>query len=268
MAGAAQPVAAIDPNRPSTARIYDYLMGGSHNFAADRAVATRAVELLPELPVMLHTNRSFLRRAVRYAAGRGIRQFLELGSGIPTAENVHGTAREVHPDARVVYVDIETSAVLHAREALREETGVVVVQGDLLQPRELFTDPGLRGVLDLTEPVCIILASVLHFVPDSPELVAALRCYREVAAPGSHLVLSHVTAGTDPEALDRVAELFGRTGTPLVLRDPAVFTAMFQGWEPVEPGIVPSRLWHPGPEPAGDGAPAGPPTLAGVAVKM
>src|SRR4051794_26509163 len=150
MAGDTHLPTGIDPNRPSAARIYDAFLGGTHNFAADRAVADRAVEMVPELPKIMRANRAFLRRAVRFAAGRGIRQFLDLGSGIPTEGNVHEVARELLPDARVAYVDREPTAVLHAREIIGADPGTIMIHGDLQEPEDVLSDPLLRSLVDLS----------------------------------------------------------------------------------------------------------------------
>lgn len=267
MGGEAHLTAGIDPNRPSAARIYDCLLGGTHNFAADRAVAARALELVPELPMIAKVNRAFLRRAVRFAAANGVRQFLDLGSGIPAEGSVHEIARSVHPGARVAYVDLEPTAVLHAQAILGDDPDTVALLGDLQFPDTILTDPRLSELIDFTEPVCFLLMAVLHFVPDGPVLGAALRRYREVAAPGSHLAVSHATSGARREQLDRVADLYNRTGTPVVLRDPLRLAALLDGWDLVEPGIVFAADWRPDPgeEPVGD--PACSINLAGVAVK-
>jgi hypothetical protein len=267
MGGPAPLPTGIDPNRPSPARIYDCLLGGTHNFAADRAVAARAVELVPELPAISRANRAFLGRAVRFAAARGVRQFLDLGSGIPAGETVHEVARGIHPDARIAYVDREPTAVLHAGAILGDDPGTVVLHRDLLQSEQILADPGLCRLIDFTEPVCILLVAVLHFVPDSPELTAALRHYREVAAPGSLLAVTHGTAGSRPEQLGRVSNLYHRAGTPVVLRDRAELATLVAGWEPVDPGIVYGPEWHPDPGTPPVPDPASYATLAVVAVR-
>jgi hypothetical protein len=253
----------IDPNRPSAARIYDAYLGGTHNFAADRAVAARAIEILPEIPLIARANRDFLRRAVRYAAARGIRQFLDLGSGIPTERNVHEVAREVAPDARVVYVDLDPTAVLYARHLLGGDEQTAIVRGDLREPAVILASPEVRDLLDLSRPVGILMIAVLHFMPDGPELDTALHAYREAAAPGSVLAVSHATSTGAPEPTGRIAELYSRTGTPLVLRDADQVTRLFDGWTLVEPGLVPSPRWRPDGGPVSDAEQSL--TLAGVA---
>ncbi|MEV8508462.1 SAM-dependent methyltransferase [Actinoplanes sp. NPDC051475] len=266
MAGDTHLPTGIDPNQPSAARIYDAFLGGTHNFAADRAVAERAVQLVPDLPRIMKANRGFLQRAVRYALSRGVRQFLDLGSGIPTEGNVHEVARELHPDARVAYVDREPTAVLHAREIIGLDPGTIAIQGDLQQPADIMSDPQLRQLIDFAEPVCVLMLAVLHFVPDSPALTAALRHYHEVAAPGSILVISHATASANAEELDRITDLYNRTGTPLVIRDRDRFGGLLEGWDLVEPGIVYGPEWRPEPGDEWDGDPSSSITIAAVGV--
>ena len=257
----------VDPSKPSAARIYDCFLGGNHNFAADRAVAARAIELVPELPKIMQANRAFLRRAVRVAASRGIRQFLDLGSGIPTEGNVHEVARAVDAQARVAYVDLEPTAVLHAREILGDDPRTLALQGDLQRPEGFLADPRLRELIDFDQPVCVLMIAVLHFVPESPQLAAALAAYREVAAAGSALVISHATGSARQGALDRVADLYNRTGTPLVLRDDAQVHDLFAGWELLDPGIVFSPLWRPDDRQPPVDDPAAYITLAGMGIK-
>ncbi|MDI6105818.1 SAM-dependent methyltransferase [Actinoplanes sp. NEAU-A12] len=259
------PQPPIDPNRPSAARIYDVYLGGGHNFASDRAVAARAVELLPETPSVARANRAFLRRAVRYATARGIRQFLDLGSGIPAGDNVHQVARSTAEDCRVAYADIDPTAVLYTRHLLDGDPRTVVIQGDLQRPAMILHQPAVRDLLDLSRPVGILMLAVLHYLPDGPALDAAMDAYREAAPPGSVLAISHLTFGDDPALVDRVADLYNRTGTPLVPRDADRVGRFFEGWRLVEPGLVHSPRWRPddGDEPVSDAAQRL--TLAGVA---
>ncbi|MEV0900876.1 SAM-dependent methyltransferase [Actinoplanes sp. NPDC049802] len=262
MSTAAEP--PIDPNRPSAARIYDAFLGGTHNFASDRAVAARATELLPETPMIARANRAFLRRAVRYAAGRGIRQFLDLGSGIPTERNVHEVARGVAPDARVVYVDLDPAAVLYGRHLLDGDPQAAVVHGDLQRPAVVLGEPEAHRLLDLDRPVAVLMIAVLHFLPDGPVLDAALHAYREAVAPGSLLAVSHVTPSGDPGQMARVTDLYNRAGTPLVPRDHTRVERFFDGWRLVEPGLVYGPRWRPAPEDETVTDPARYLTLAGV----
>ncbi len=258
---------SVDPNRPSAARIYDCFLGGIHNFAVDREVAERAVALVPDLPQVARDNRAFLRRAVRLAAARGVRQFIDVGSGIPTEGNVHEAARAADPGARVAYVDIDPTAVIHARQILGDDPQTVVLQADLHQAGRILDDPSVRALIDFDRPVCLLLVAMLHFIPDSTELHAALRRYRDALAPGSLLAVSHGTAGSRVDRLEQLADLYVRTGTPLVLRDRDAILGLFDGWELLEPGLTQLPLWRPDPDdpPVGDAAAYA--ALAGVGVR-
>lgn len=238
---------SVDPNRPSAARIYDHVLGGRHNFAVDREVAERAVTLVPDLPRVARDNRAFLHRAVRFAASRGVRQFIDIGSGIPTQGNVHEAARAADPGARVVYVDVDPTAVIHSRQILGDDPRTAVLQADLHQADQVLGDPSVRALVDFDRPVCLLLVAMLHFIPDSPELHAALHRYRDAAAPGSLLAVSHGTTGSRSRQLEQLADLYVRTGTPLVLRDRAAILGLFEGWDLVDPGLVHLPMWRPEP---------------------
>jgi O-methyltransferase involved in polyketide biosynthesis len=255
----------IDPNRPSAARIYDVLLGGTHNFATDRAVAARAAEIMPDVTLIARANRAFLQRAVRYATARGIDQFVDLGCGIPTDYNVHEIARETSPGSRVVYVDLDPTAVLYTRHLLGDDEWTVIVRGDLQEPDTILERPDVRGLLDFSRPVAVLMVAVLHFLPDGPALDEAVHAYRDATAPGSVLVVSHATAGRTPELSERVADLYNRSGAPLVLRDADRVARFFDGWDLVEPGLVFGPLWRPDGEPVTDAGRCL--TLAGVGEK-
>lgn len=238
----------IDPNRPSPARVYDAFLGGTHNFAVDRAIAERTTELVPETVLLARANRAFLRRAVRYAVSRGVTQFLDLGSGIPTEGNVHEVARALAPEATVVYVDVDPTAVLYARHLLGDDPLTTVVLGDLQQPETVLAGERVRELLDLSRPVAVMMVAVLHFIPDNPALDAAVRHYRDAVAPGSILAFSHATIAGDHAVLERVTHLYTRTGGPLVPRDADRMSRFLNGWRPVEPGLVATPLWRPDPD--------------------
>jgi len=253
----------VDPSRPSAARVYDCFLGGRHNFAVDREIAERAVELVPEIPRIMRANRDFLRRAVCFAAARGVHQFLDIGSGIPTEGNVHEVARSADPAARVVYVDLDPTAVVHARQLLGDDQQTLVLQADLQQADRILA--GAAALLDLGRPVCLLLIAMLHFIPDSPDLREALRRYHAALAPGSLLVVSHGTPSARPEALRSLADLYIRTGTPMVLRDPDELRDLLQGWTLLPPGLVFTPQWRPAPGTPPVADPAASITLAAVA---
>jgi S-adenosyl methyltransferase len=245
----------LDANVPSSARICDYLLGGSHNFAADRAAARELIAAFPALPQVLATGRAFVRRATRYlAAEQGISQFLDLGSGIPTARNVHEVAQAVNPAARVGYVDLDPVAVAHCRSVLRGVGSAACVQGDLLDPAAIRADPAIRAVIDFTRPVAFILTAVLHLVPGDELARRAVAGYLTAAAPGSCVVISHHSSdSTRPdEALAR--EIYRAAVRPLVPRSRDQVAALFGGAELLPPGLVLTPRWRP--DPAGSPDPA------------
>jgi hypothetical protein len=236
----------IDLDRPSPARVYDYYLGGSHNYAVDRETARQIVRLVPETPRFARANRSFLRRAVEHLVAAGIRQFLDIGSGIPTAGNVHEIAQRAAPDTRVTYVDIDPIAVAHSRAILADNDRVCVVQDDLRAPDRVLSDPELLRVLDLDQPVAILMISLLHFVPDSDDPAGVIARYRDAVAAGSYLALSHIRRVPDPPADGlKTLEIYKRIGAPLTPRNDAELRAFFTGFELVPPGLVALQEWRP-----------------------
>ncbi|MGW4116666.1 SAM-dependent methyltransferase [Actinosynnema sp. NPDC004786] len=237
----------VDTTVPSVARTYDYLLGGAHNLAVDRAMGDRMLEVLPGARDLVRLNRAFLRRAVTYLAGRGVRQFLDIGSGIPTAGNVHEIAQEVAPDCRVVYVDKDPVAVAHSRLMLADDPLTTAVRADLREPEDVLGRPEVTGLLDLDEPVALLLLLIVHFVPDEERPGELLARYRDRLAPGSHLVVSHATADERPDTMRRAADTVreSRSKDNLVYRTHAEVTALFDGYELVEPGVIGHALWRP-----------------------
>jgi hypothetical protein len=235
----------IDLNRPSAARVYDYYLGGAHNFASDREMAERAIELWPDLPLIMQANRAFLRRAVRFCIASGVNQFLDLGSGIPTVGNVHEVARSVDPDARVVYVDIDPVAVTHSRTILGDDPRTSVLHADLRRPDLLLQRPEVTDLLDFSRPVAVMMVAVLHFVPDADDPAAIIAGYRDAMAPGSFLVVSHATHEGQPQRADEHQQLYQRTATPMSMRSRAELQALLDGFDVVDPGVVYLPLWRP-----------------------
>jgi hypothetical protein len=240
--------AGVDVNQPNAARMYDYLLGGSHNFPVDRAAAEAVRRLVPDVASMAVHNRAFLRRAVRFLARSGIRQFLDLGSGIPTAGNVHEVAQDEDPSCRVVYVDIEPVAVGHARSILAGNDLCAVVQADLRDVDRVLGDPAVRALLDPSRPVALLALTVLHLLSDVDDAVAAIGRYRDWSA-GGYLAVSHASAdGLPPEraaALARVTEVYERTSTPFRPRPVTEIARFFQEYHLVEPGLVRLPQWRP-----------------------
>ncbi len=235
----------IDVGRPSASRMYDYYLGGCHNFAVDREMAERALAVMPEGPLLAQINRAFLRRAVRFCIDVGIRQFLDIGSGIPTLGNVHEVAQRAAPDARVVYMDIDPVAVAHSQAILARTERATVIQGDLRRPERILAHPEVRGLLDLSRPIALLTVAVLHFIHDRDDPVGLLTRLRDAVAPGSFLVLSHATDENRPEDAAKIVELYQNTTNPLRMRDRAEVAELFIGWDLVEPGLVWAPLWRP-----------------------
>jgi S-adenosyl methyltransferase len=237
--------ADLDVDRPNAARIYDYFLGGSHNLAADREVARQIIELVPDVPLIAQANRAFLRRAVRYCVEAGIRQFLDLGSGIPTVGNVHEVAQRVAPDCRVVYVDIEPVAVAHSRVLLTGNSRVEVLQADVRDPDRILTDPKLHAMIDLSQPVGLLMVSVLPFIPDSDEPAKMVARYRDTVASGSYLAVSHGSSEARPNDVEKVHQFYRKTPTPVVVRSREEIQNLFEGFELVDPGLVYVQEWRP-----------------------
>ncbi|MCC8246059.1 SAM-dependent methyltransferase [Saccharothrix luteola] len=238
----------IDTTVPSVARTYDYLLGGAHNLAVDRAMGDQMVKVLPGARDLVRLNRSFLRRAVTYLAQRGVRQFLDIGSGIPTVGNVHEIAQEVAPDCRVVYVDKDPVAIAHSRLLLADDPNTAAVRADLREPEDVLGRPEVTGLLDFDEPVALLLLLVVHFVRPEEEPGELLARYRDRLAPGSFMVISHATADHRAETMRRAAATVreSRSKDNLVYRTHAEVTELFDGYELVEPGVVGHALWRPG----------------------
>lgn len=237
-----------DPARPNAARVYDFYLGGYHNFAVDREMAERAIRDWPQVPMIIRANRAFLRRAVRYLADAGLRQFLDLGSGIPTVGNVHEVAQRIAPDSRVVYADIDAVAVAHSQLILTGNDRTAAIQADLREPDRVLSDPVVRGMFDLTQPLAVLMVAVLHFVPDEDDPAGIVARYREMTAPGSHLVVSHATSDGSPERAAEHQELYARTPTPMTMRGGRQISELLNGWELVSPGLVRLPSWRPDPD--------------------
>ncbi|NUT51814.1 MAG: hypothetical protein HOV94_31655 [Saccharothrix sp.] len=229
--------------RPNLARLYDYYLGGAHNFAVDREFAERSMNDVPTAAMVQHT-RAFLRRAVRLCVADGIRQFLDLGSGIPTAGNVHEVAQQVDPTCRVVYVDNEPATVAHSRAMLRDNTGAAIAEADLRDVGAVLNAPEVRGLLDLTKPVAVLMVAILPYLADEDRPAELVDRYRAVLPDGSYLVLSHLTADEQPELVRKVVEVSAETSAPVVARSKADVEAMLAGFDLLEPGLVLASSWR------------------------
>jgi SAM-dependent methyltransferase len=241
-------------DQPNAARMYDYYLGGAQNTAADRALAERVLAAAPQVVPSARANRAFLQRAVRYCVGQGVRQFLDLGSGIPTVGHVHEVAHHLDPTTRVAYVDNEQVAVAATRRIIEGVEHVTVTQADLRDPEAVFAAPGVADLLDLTKPVAVLAVAVLHFVPDGDEPGSILAAYRDRLAGGGYLVLSHLTADhEDRETIERVTALYRGSSHPGYPRSHVQVSALLPAdVEVVEPGVVTVGDWRP--EPSAPGA--------------
>ncbi|BCL24462.1 SAM-dependent methyltransferase [Streptomyces tuirus] len=239
---------SIDISVPSVSRMYDYYLGGSHNFEVDREAARRAMEFMPGLPKVMQANRAFMRRAVRYAAGQGVSQFLDVGSGIPTFGNVHEVAQAARPGARVVYVDHDPVAVAHSQAVLEGSDDVGVVAADLRKPQEILRSPEVERLIDLNQPVALLLVAILHFVEDEDDPYGAVAELREALAPGSLLVLSHACyegIPLPPERAGGAVDVYEDIRNPLIMRSREEIARFFEGYDMVEPGLVAMPHWRP-----------------------
>jgi O-methyltransferase involved in polyketide biosynthesis len=262
----------FDPSMLNAARIYDYWLGGKDNFAADRKAADQVVGYAPEVPRLARENRAFLGRVVRFLAAAGIRQFIDIGTGLPTQGHVHEVLRAAAPDARVAYVDHDPVVLVHARALLKDSDRVTVVQGDLRDPDAVLSDPRLLDLIDLERPVAVLLLAVLHLIGDDEQAAQAVARLRAAMAPGSYLAISHAVCRQDEhnEGIAKILKLYNegpmKDSKRSVLRAETDVLAFFGDMEFVAPGFVPLTDWRPDP-----GESAQPPasiwTIGGVARK-
>jgi len=236
----------VDVTRPSIARIYDYLLSGKDNFAADRAAAQRLMESRLDPRRIALANRGFLRRAVRFLAQQGVSQFLDLGSGLPTSPSVHEVARAVTPDARVAYVDHDPIVVAHNEALLAKRDGVSTIRADVRDPEAVLENDALARCLDFRRPVAVLLLSVLHFISGDEDAPGIIARFRERMAPGSYLVISIGTSdGADPEMLAEATATYAGARMPFTLRSRREIMELFDGFDLVEPGLVSLPDWRP-----------------------
>jgi hypothetical protein len=252
MADIGNPALSFDTSVPNAARMYDYWLGGKDNFAADREAATRSALAVPQLPWLARENRKFLGRAVRFCAAAGVTQFIDIGAGLPTMESVHQVAGQVTAEPHVVYVDHDPLVITHAR-ALLATPHTAAVQGDLTRPDEFLAAAEVRELIDFSQPVAILLVAVLHFVPDEAGPAGCVARLREIMAPGSYLVISHVemapgqVSGSQQPQTGAARELGeARQGMPpSQARGRDELAAFFEGLTLVEPGLTDVWNWRP-----------------------
>lgn len=235
-----------DPLRPSGARVYDYLLGGAHNFAVDRALAQRLLQLYPNGAAAARLNRGFLRRAVLFMVQQGVRQFLDLGSGIPTVGNVHEIAQKADPECRVIYVDFEEVAVAHGRLLLEGNELAAMVEADIARPHDVLDAPDTRRLIDFDEPVGLLALTVLHYLSPGQDPAGVMRRYGSAMVPGSHLAISHSASDFTMVPMDdAIAEMRRSSAEDFYPRTHAQVLELFAGFELVEPGLVTTSRWRP-----------------------
>jgi hypothetical protein len=233
---------------PHSARIYDYFLGGKDNYPADRMAAEQILRSGPNTRISAQANRAFLHRVTRHLAGTvGIRQFLDIGTGIPTSPNLHELAQGIAPDAKVVYVDHDPIVLAHARALLvsKPEGKTAYLHADLREPEKILTSPTLLETLDLSEPIALSVIAIFHFVPDTDDPLGLVRQYLDALPSGSHLAITHVTPDFAPEEARQVTEIYRARGIPLQARTRAEVHRFFDGLELLEPGIQVVHRWRP-----------------------
>jgi hypothetical protein len=237
----------IDTSKANIARVYDYWLGGSHNFRADQDAARSLIAVEPNVRAMTRANRDFLGRAVRYLAGEaGIRQFLDIGSGIPTSQNVHQVAQDAAPGSRVVYVDNDDVVLAHSRLMLKNDLDATIVQGDVREPAEILADPETQLLIDFSQPVAVLLVAVLHFIPDADDPGRILSTLRDAMAPGSYLVICHACSDARPDVADAAATVYrSRVAAQVCIRGREQIARLFDGFTLVDPGLVWLPEWRP-----------------------
>jgi hypothetical protein len=236
----------VDTSIPSIARVYDYYLGGKDNFACDRDFAEHLRAAVPEAPIMANQNRAFLGRVVRFLARRGVNQFVDIGTGLPTQNNVHQVVQTLVPDARVAYVDNDPIVLAHARALLAENQNTIAIEGDLRTPETILTNTDLRKLIDFDQPVAFLLIGILYFLVEEDGPFDIVDQFKAAMAPGSYLAISHVVSDDDLAALTRAQEFYRtflrRPGD--ARRTRAQVRDFFDGLDLVDPGLVCVRDWH------------------------
>jgi SAM-dependent methyltransferase len=237
----------VDTGKANIARVYDWWLGGDHNFLADRDVARSIIAVEPNTRATMRANRAFLGRAVRYLANEaGIRQFLDIGSGIPTENNVHQVAQKAAPGARVVYADNDDVAVAHSRLILNDNPDAAVLQADLRDPAAILAAPETQLLIDFTQPVALLLVAVLHFIADTDQPGTILATLRDALAPGSYLVISHGCRDAKPDTASNVETVYNsRVAAQVTARTSDQVARFFDGFTLIDPGLAWVSAWRP-----------------------
>jgi hypothetical protein len=236
----------VDVERANVARVYDYMLGGTHNFTADRDAARTLTAIVPTARDGARANRAFLGRAVRFLAEAGIRQFLDIGSGVPTQGNVHEVARSIAPESRVVYVEIDPVAIAHSKSILAGDDKATIIEADLREPEAILGHPDVGGLIDFEQPVGLLLVSVLPFIRDEEQPGDLVKRLARPLVSGSCLAISHATIDDQPRsAAEAVRRVYTRATAPVKLRGHAEVAGFFDGFDLVEPGLVFIPRWRP-----------------------
>ncbi|PTB68601.1 DUF574-domain-containing protein [Trichoderma citrinoviride] len=262
------PPRGIDVSRPSVARMYDFYLGGKNNFESDRAAVAAVKQALPNIFEIAAEGRHFLRRVIRYMCFQGIEQFIDIGSGLPSADNTHQVAQRVNPNARVVYVDIDDAAVIQGRQILNGDPSTAFIQGSVLELEPILNHPETRNLIDFSKPVGVVMMGLLHFF-DIPTDRAILKQLHEDLAPGSLVGFSHgVLDYQNENAIKEVLDAYARTPTPLIMRTMDDIKKIMEGYLAVEPGLVLMHDWKM--DMAEEGEPEPPRTLiwAGTVLRI
>jgi SAM-dependent methyltransferase len=238
----------LDKSIPNIARMYDYMLGGRENFQADRDAAESLFRVLPEVRRTVRDNRAFLSRVVRYLSEQGISQFLDIGSGLPTQENVHEVAHRSNPRAKVAYVDRDPIVVSHGNALLAKSDRVIVVQADFRQAEALLNRPEIRAHFDFAQPIAVLLLQVLHFVSDDEDPAGIMATLKDALCPGSYLVIAHVSGDHVPNDVHNRALAAYRRSNDLWPRSKDAIQRMFDGFDLIGPGLTPEHAWCPGPD--------------------
>jgi hypothetical protein len=241
----------IDTSRPHPARMYDYYLGGRDNYQVDRAAAERVIQEIPEIRHTARANRAFMRRAVRFVVDSGVRQILDIGTGIPTSPNIHEIAHALSPDVRVVYLDNDPIVASHAGARLTGTGNTGFALADVRKPESVLEHPAVRKLIDFDEPVALLLVALLHFVRDEEEPGRIVATLGEALPKGSHFVLSHATTDFHPDGFPASVKVYEKAAATLNPRSHTEILPYFDGFELLEPGLVQVPLWRPdGPLPS------------------
>ncbi|MEV6791982.1 SAM-dependent methyltransferase [Streptomyces sp. NPDC051320] len=270
MAGTGHDADPIDTTKPHSARMYDYYLDGKDHYEVDQEAAAQVLAVFPSIKICARTNRQFMHRATRWiTAHTDVRQFLDVGTGIPTQPNLHQIAQETHPESRVVYVDYDPVVLRHAQALMRSkpEGRTAYIQADVREPETITSAELLHQTLDLSRPVALSLNALLHFVPDERRPYEIVQHLVDALAPGSYLMMSHCTPDFDPEAWEKILDVYRAGGIEIQVRSRKEVLGFFDGLEFVEPGLEVPHRWQPDGETLSGATDAAVSLYAGVARK-